>query len=98
MSNNFMFYSKNSTIGMNSERNSLQICQCDEDCIIYGDCCFDMAKSNMKDKASTFHNKWDCRTFTPNVSIILFVITTYIFIQNIHGNIQSPKFTRNMFI
>ena len=65
---------------MKSKRNSLQVCQCDEDCIIYGDCCFDMAKSSIKDKASTFHNKWDCRNFTPNVSITLVVITKDFFI------------------
>ena len=63
-----MCYSENNTTAIKSE-----ICQCDEDCTMYGDCCFDRAKLNIKNKASTFHNKWECRHFTPNVSNILVV-------------------------
>ena len=43
------------------------MCRCDDDCSVYGDCCFDKAKSNIQAKSSSFRNKWECRQFNENV-------------------------------
>ena len=51
------------------ENSYAKICKCDEECTMYGDCCFDKAKEKIQNKASTFRSAWECRHFSKNVSI-----------------------------
>ena len=58
----------NITNNANESITATKTCKCDDDCTMYGDCCFDRAKANIQNKDSIFRSTWQCKKFTSQVS------------------------------